>query len=145
MIRKFEPRDAEPAFAMAKEAPEAAQWSLESYHDLGLAAESSWVAELGGRVAGFLAARIAGGEAEILNLVVRQSQRRLGVGRSLLDAARLEFAGNSVSRVFLEVRETNRGALEFYEKFGFARRGFRKGYYQKPAEGAVLMEMKLTG
>jgi len=145
MIRKFEARDADAAFAMAQEAPEASQWPLASYHDLGLATETTWVAERGGRLAGFLVARTAGGEAEILNVVVDKTQRRLGVASSLLETARFEFVASSVSRVFLEVRESNRGALEFYAKFGFTRHGFRAGYYQQPPEGAVLMEMKLTG
>ncbi|HMI54534.1 MAG TPA: ribosomal protein S18-alanine N-acetyltransferase [Candidatus Saccharimonadales bacterium] len=145
MIRKFQARDAEAAFALARESPGAAQWSLASYRELGLASEATWVAERGGRVAGFLVARVAGGEAEILNVVVDKTERRLGVASGLLETARQEFVARSVSRVFLEVRETNQAALEFYKKSGFASSGFRRGYYQHPPEGAVLMEMKLTG
>jgi len=145
LIRKYEARDAEAAFTLAKDSLESAQWSLQSYRELGSAGEWVWVAEAREHVTGFLVAREMAGEAEILNVVVDKAHRRAGLGRSLLQTARSEFLRVGVSRVFLEVRESNRGALEFYENYGFVRKGFRKGYYHEPVEGAVLMEMKLTG
>jgi ribosomal-protein-alanine N-acetyltransferase len=47
--------------------------------------------------------------------------------------------------VFLEVRESNRAAIAFYDKHGFAKTGRRVRYYQDPVEAAILMEKKLTG
>ena len=52
-----------------------------------------------------------------------------------------EFAGQGVSRVFLEVRESNATAVDFYEKLGFRQVGVRQDYYQAPAESAKVMEL----
>ena len=51
-----------------------------------------------------------------------------------------ELRRNRVSRVFLEVRESNAGALAFYQRLGFQAVGKRKDYYQDPLESATIME-----
>ncbi len=52
----------------------------------------------------------------------------------------LEF---QVSRVFLEVRESNAGAITFYRGLGFQEVGTRREYYQDPKEAATVMELLL--
>ena len=94
---------------------------------------------------GFLVGRELGDEAEVLNLAVKPGERRRGAGRELLQAALEEFRARGVSRVFLEVRESNEAAIAFYAKQGFSRMGRRPAYYRDPDEAAVLMENKLTG
>ncbi len=56
-----------------------------------------------------------------------------------------EFRVRHVSRLFLEVRESNKGGIAFYEKHGFLKTGRRAGYYHHPDEAAIVMEKKLTG
>jgi ribosomal-protein-alanine N-acetyltransferase len=56
-----------------------------------------------------------------------------------------EFQARQVSRVFLEVRESNESGIEFYAKNGFAKTGRRADYYHDSGEAAILMEKKLTG
>ncbi len=98
-----------------------------------------------GQNAWFLIARQIGDEAEIMNLAVRFAHRRKGEGGALMTAACEELALRQVSRVFLEVRESNRAGISFYEKHGFAKMGHRPNYYRDPDDGAVLMERKFTG
>ena len=62
-----------------------------------------------------------------------------------LEAALGAFKARGVSRVYLEVRESNAAATMFYEKHGFRKKGTRNGYYRNPDEAAVLLERKLTG
>ena len=50
-----------------------------------------------------------------------------------------------VSRLFLEVRESNERAIHVYEKAGFVKNGLRKNYYEDPVEHAVLMMHETTG
>lgn len=45
---------------------------------------------------------------------------------------------------YLEVRESNLGAISFYEKLGFERVGIRKNFYTAPTENAVLMALQPT-
>jgi ribosomal-protein-alanine N-acetyltransferase len=89
--------------------------------------------------------RQVGDEGEILNLAVTPAQRRKGEGGALLDGVLKEFAARRVSRVFLEVRESNETGIAFYSKHGFAKTGRRPGYYRDPEEAAIVMEKKIAG
>jgi ribosomal-protein-alanine N-acetyltransferase len=102
------------------------------------------MSEADGRVIGFLIGRCVVDEAEILNLAVAQGNRRRGEGTALLKAALEEFCTRGVSRVFLEVRDSNAAAVAFYEKHGFSKVGRREGYYREPFESAIVMENKIT-
>jgi [ribosomal protein S18]-alanine N-acetyltransferase len=145
-IRAMLPADVTAVTRILEEALEAANWSRES---LGEAANSpgglAFVSEADGKTAGFLAARQVVDEAEILNLGVARARRRRGVGGALLKAALHEFVARGVSRVFLEVRESNEAGMAFYTKHGFAKTGRRAAYYHDPNEAAVMMEKKLGG
>lgn len=144
-VRRFDSRDAVAIAAIAKKSPEAAQWSRESYAALRKQGCSVWVAEAGETPAGFLVARVTSQEAEILNLAVDPANRRAGIATALFHQARAEFRRLKATRIFAEVRESNMPALQFYEKHGFLSTGRRPGYYQNPAEAAVLLMRELTG
>jgi [ribosomal protein S18]-alanine N-acetyltransferase len=146
ILRRFQVSDVESLMAVGKESPEAAKWSKESYlkhsEDSGAV---FFVTEEGGGITGFLVGRIVGDQGEIFNLAVKQGNRRLGRGKALISKATEEFESRGVKNVYLEVRESNTGAIAFYERQGFANTGRRKGYYREPDEAAVTMEKKLTG
>jgi len=94
--------------------------------------------------AGFVLARCAGGEAEILTINVAKDWRRRGVGRALLDAG-IAAVGDA-ARLLLEVAEGNEPALALYRGIGFAPVGRRIGYYAR-AEGrredALIMALPI--
>ena len=52
-------------------------------------------------------------------------------------------AREAIKNLFLEVRESNLGAIAFYERFGFSKIGRRKIYYRDPEEAAITMGKKL--
>lgn len=85
---------------------------------------------------GFVLARIAADEAEIISLGVLPALRRRGLARGLLDAAALHAADSGVCRLFLEVAADNAAARGLYLREGFAQVGRRAGYYRR-AGGAV--------
>jgi ribosomal-protein-alanine N-acetyltransferase len=144
-IRKYAPADASAMSALAKLAPESAQWSPESYQQGAEAGQTILVAEEGGEICGFLVSRWVASEGEILNMAVAPVSRRKGVASQLLGDALEEARRRHVERIYLEVRESNGAAILFYETHGFARSGRRANYYSNPTEDAVLMERKLTG
>jgi [ribosomal protein S18]-alanine N-acetyltransferase len=145
-VRKFLPNDADALVAIAKEAPQAATWSRESYVKFaGEEGSLALVLEICGEIRGFLVGRCIEDQAELLNLAVGVELRREGHGTALLAALLNEVASKGAKSVYLEVRQSNTGALAFYEKHGFAKTGRRKGYYREPDEAAVTMEKKLTG
>jgi [ribosomal protein S18]-alanine N-acetyltransferase len=144
VVRRFESRDVQAIEAIADKSPQAAQWSHESYAALNEQAYLVWVGEVSGTLAGFLVARVASDEAEILNFAVDPGHRRAGVATALFQQAVAEFRRHNATRIFAEVRESNKTAIAFYQVHGFVRTGLRPGYYQHSAEAAVLLISKLT-
>ncbi len=143
-VRRFESRDAEAAEEIAKSSPEVAKWPEETFREsLNWPGVVAFASEADGRVTGFMVGRQVADEAEILNLAVTPSTRRRGAGGALLGAALEEFRLRGVRRVFLEVRESNKTGIAFYEKHGFLKTGRRASYYREPKEAAIVMEMKL--
>ena len=144
-VRAFRPADESAIAEILQEASEAAHWPPESYAKL---AESPagivLLCEVNAQVTGFLAARQAADEAEILNIAVRRDFRRKGVASTLLLAAFDTFRRSAIARVFLELRESNHPARALYERHGFVLSGRRKSYYRDPAEDALSMLRKFT-
>jgi ribosomal-protein-alanine N-acetyltransferase len=95
---------------------------------------------------GFVLARLAGGEAEILTLAVARSHRREGLGWRLMDAVLRELHAQRADKLFLEVDETNHAAIALYRRFGFREVGKRPRYYQSgdgAKSGALVMRRDL--
>ena len=78
---------------------------------------------------GFVLAREAAGEAEILTIAVSNRYPRQGLGWRLMLAALRETRGRGAETMFLEVDEGNNAALSLYRKLGFRKVAERKGYY----------------
>ena len=145
-IRAFAQADSAVAAQILRGSPEAAQWTEWGLKELlGWPGILALVSENDAKVNGLIIGRQVAEEAEILNLAVVPVKRRQGEGGALLKAALEEFRARRVSRVFLEVRESNEIAIAFYAKHGFSKMGRRAGYYHDPEEAAVVMEMKLAG
>ncbi len=145
-IRAFGEADAAAAAEILRASPEAARWTEWGLRELlGWQGVVALVSGDGRKVSGFIVGRQAAGEAEILNLAVIPAKRRKGEGGALLKAAVEALRARKVSRVFLEVRESNEAGMAFYEKQGFSKTGRRAGYYRDPDEAAIRMEMKLGG
>lgn len=101
------------------------------------------LAEKAGKAAGYLLAYLAGGEAEIARIAVSEGLKRQGIGKKLLQLLEETCKERQVGRLLLDVRESNREARAFYQKMAFQEDGVRKGFYQSPAEDAVLMSREL--
>jgi ribosomal-protein-alanine N-acetyltransferase len=145
IVREFRPEDADAVMAIAAQTPEAANWSKESYVKFACEACSlALVLEADGQIGGFLLGRLVADQAELLNLAVVAEQRRQGAGTALLAKALEEWRSLGAKSAYLEVRESNTGAIAFYDKYGFAKTGLRKGYYRAPDEAALTMVKKLT-
>ena len=90
-------------------------------------------------LAGYIVARHAVAEAEILNLGVDPARRRRGAGRVLVEAMLAALRERAIAAVFLEVRESNTVAQRLYAALGFTRVGRRRHYYRFPTEDAVIL------
>lgn len=95
---------------------------------------------------GFVLARLAAGEGEILTVVVARAHRRQGLGWQLMDAVLRELHAERAEALFLEVDETNMAALHLYRRLGFHEVGKRPAYYQTAGSGrsgALVMRRDL--
>jgi ribosomal-protein-alanine N-acetyltransferase len=143
VIRAFNgAEDAAEVAEILREAREAAAWSEEALREtVSLPGVVAFVSERNGAISGIVVGRQVVDEAEILNLAVKQGMRRQGEGGTLVRRILQRFSERQVRRVFLEVRESNAGAIAFYLGLGFQAVGVRKDYYQDPKESATVMEL----
>lgn len=82
-------------------------------------------------------------EGEIPRIAVKEAFRRRGAA-SILFQKILEFCQKKgIDTLFLEVRESNAPALNFYRKCGFKENGIRKNFYTNPSEDAILLKCAL--
>lgn len=82
-------------------------------------------------------------ELHLLNLCIRRIYHRTGLGRRLLRFSIARAWKESAQRILLEVRVSNRAAIQLYRTEGFCEIGRRKNYY--PAahgrEDALVMAL----
>lgn len=82
-------------------------------------------------------------EGEIARIAVRRTHRRQGGAGRLFERLREICEGKGIIRLMLEVRMSNKAAVSFYKKYGFAEDGVRKDYYDNPCEDAILMSRNI--
>ena len=74
---------------------------------------------------------------EILAIATVKEYRNKGIAQELLDKIKTKD-------IFLEVRESNQIAINFYKKNDFKQISIRKGYYSDPTEDAIIMKMEVN-
>ena len=133
MIRLLRPGEGKRAAELVKACPGGVDWPADDYERLAADAGPEHVCLIveqpPGTLAGLLVARSAAEEAELLNIAVLPEQRRL--------------AAASARKIWLEVRESNQPAIDFYRQHGFAVLGRRRAYYRAPMEDALLLGREL--
>lgn len=82
-------------------------------------------------------------EGQIGNVAVHPDCRGRQIGAALIKACIRRMPADGLSRLTLEVRESNAPAIALYRGAGFAQTGRRPGYYRQPAEAALLMDYNL--
>jgi [ribosomal protein S18]-alanine N-acetyltransferase len=75
----------------------------------------------------------------VMNIAVHPLRRSRGVASAMLERL-FELTAGDVRRGYtLEVRVSNERAIRLYERYGFKRRGVRRGYYTDNREDALIM------
>lgn len=116
-------------------------WSRTAFRDLLVSGSALLLvaARADGRVVGFAVVIVAADEAELANLAVARTARRMGVAARLLAEVLARAEAGGARQVFLEVRESNAGARALYAAYGFNEVGRRRSYYRSPDEDAVVL------
>ena len=93
----------------------------------------------------YAVAMLAVDEAHLLNLAVDPQEQRQGHGWRLLDWMARTMREYGARSLLLEVRPSNPGARQLYQRYGFVQIGTRRGYYpaHRGREDAIVMRVPL--
>lgn len=119
----------------------AAELDLPGDSNHWLVAES----EATGSVVGFAGTMVMADEAHILNIAVHPDHRRRGVGRGLMTHVLEAGRERGAVATTLEVRSTNRSAIDLYSSFGFRKAGRRRQYYRDGTDALIMWCRRSTG
>ena len=92
-----------------------------------------------GNLVGYCNLRIIAGEGELMRIAVHPELRGKGLSRKLMDRLAETAREQEIKAVTLEVRTSNRAAIELYKSYGFREKAVRKNYYENPVEDALIM------
>jgi ribosomal-protein-alanine N-acetyltransferase len=96
-----------------------------------------------GDIRGYAGFWYDGDDAEIMTIGVAPEHQRRGIAAALLRALIERATARGARRMLLEVRVDNDPALALYRRFGFARMGLRRRYYQPENVDAYTMSLDL--
>lgn len=102
--------------------------------------QSCFVALFDQAVVGYIILLHCFEDGELLNVATLPEMRKMGIAKKLMDKMISLMKEKNVTRILLEVRESNVPAKTLYEKYGFSPIAVRKNYYTKPLENAIVME-----
>ncbi|UGQ48059.1 ribosomal protein S18-alanine N-acetyltransferase [Massilia endophytica] len=122
-------------------------WSRQNFVDSLEQGYHAWVLRDNTReLLGYFLIMAVVDEAHLLNVAVAKGQQGKGLGRFLLNQSVACARGLGMDSILLEVRPSNRRALEIYRRYGFNEIGRRKGYYpaaNQQREDAIVMRFAL--
>jgi ribosomal-protein-alanine N-acetyltransferase len=116
-------------------------WSLSLFlSELSLRTSRAYVVALRGEeVVGYAGLMVTPDGGHVTTIAVDPAWHRAKIGtRLLVELARTALA-RGARNLTLEVRVSNTGAQQLYERFGFAPAGIRKNYYVETNEDALVM------
>ena len=118
-----------------------------SEHDFRLLymkhSEGFVVAEILGRIVGYVVGYPSNGAGEIDSIAVRPQDRKLGIARRLMERILRYFKQLGIGRCSLEVRTTNQGAIRLYEQMGFHQSQTLPKYYKDGADAYQMLKEDL--
>ncbi len=118
-----------------------APWTKQSFSDgMDSIYQKYFVALSGEKTVGYIVLFHIFEEGEVLNLATLPTERNKGIASKLLEYGFDLLKDLGVSRVTLEVRESNMPAKNLYSKYGFSPISVRKNYYTFPLEDGIVME-----
>ena len=119
-----------------------AAWSQAGYEsELNNPDSICLVAKVEKKIVGFLISRLIMSDyyCEVYNIGVDSKFKRRKIGSKLLINLHNTCIFNNLKEIQLEVRESNKTAIEFYTKLGYKFRFTRKNFYSNPCENAIVM------
>ena len=141
MIRKLAINDVdyiEQIFNLEKEIFKNSAFNR-TYLDSLIKADNSFIYTyiIDNKVCGYLMVLDSIDVYEILAIATIEEYRNKCIAQKLLDNIKTK-------NIFLEVRESNQIAINFYKKNNFKEISIRKNYYSEPTENAIIMKLEVN-
>ncbi|MCH5279325.1 MAG: ribosomal protein S18-alanine N-acetyltransferase [Christensenellaceae bacterium] len=116
-------------------------WSVKSLQDEILRNDVAHylVAELDGKIVGYVGMWAMCGEAHMTNIAVASDYRRQGIATNLILNLMRVATDLGANCMTLEVRENNHNAQRIYAALGFKYVGLRRKYYSDTGENALIL------
>ena len=120
-------------------------WTQKNFTDCLSNGYYCLIQEVNQEVSGFAIQTISLQEAHLLNIGIREKFRNKGLGQDLLNQIVLASKEMGSKKISLEVRVSNKAAIELYNKSGFKKLSLKKNYYGLPdgREDALIMGKRL--
>lgn len=130
-LREYRPGDFDSIWEIDQACyePDIAYSSRELRDYLRLPSAECVIAEIDGKIAGFLVAAHGGATGHIVTVDVLPAHRRQGAATLMLAEAERRLAAAGVRVVELETAIDNAGAIAFWQKHGYRIDGVKKRYY----------------
>ena len=120
-------------------------WTRGIFHDCLRVGYCCWVLKLEERIVAYSVISAAAEESHLLTIVVRKNEQGKGYGKKMLNKMISVALTQDVKIMYLEVRPSNKTAINLYYERGFNEAGVRSNYYpaENGREDALIMAMEL--
>ncbi|MDF1630597.1 MAG: ribosomal protein S18-alanine N-acetyltransferase [Alcanivoracaceae bacterium] len=134
-----------PAVVAIEDATQPTPWTEQVFRDCFNSHYDCRVIARDGDIAGFAVLSSVLDEVHLLNIAVAPAMQRRGLAWAALRELIADYQQRSMGYIYLEVRASNQGARQLYQRLGFQLNGERKNYYRTTdgRENAILMSLAL--
>lgn len=142
-VSLMDPSDLEDAYEIEKKT-NPSPWSKENFFSSLEVGHRSLVCKLENIIIGFVIYSNFEKESHLLSIAVDKDLQRKGVGSLLLKSMIGQSKVLGAKKILLEVRMSNKNAIDFYKKFKFVEDAVRVGYYTgSNPDDALLMSLDI--
>ena len=105
-----------------------------------------WVLERDEKIIAYSVMSVAAGEAHLLTIVVAGDEQGKGYGKQMLNEMIQHAVNDHAETMYLEVRTSNKVAIQLYHQRGFNELGIRNNYYpaENGREDALILALDLS-
>lgn len=121
-------------------------WTRGIFHDCLNIGYLCWVLQVKEKIIAYSVMSVAVEESHLLTIVVSENEQRQGYGKKMLDEMiRLAKKGEA-NTMYLEVRVSNKKAIQLYHQRGFNELGIRDNYYpaDEGREDALIFALDIS-
>jgi len=121
-------------------------WTRGIFHDCLHIGYLCRVLEINEKIIAYAVMSVAVGEAHLLTIVVPEAEQGKGYGKKMLNEMIQQAVDDNASTLYLEVRTSNKIAIQLYHERGFNELGIRNNYYpaDKGREDALILALNLS-